>query len=501
MDTIFVSIFHGSLAGNALDSGLLEPLKAAKDLRVVLLSPKVDNEYVWQRFAGGNIVLEPLHESISRQGTATRSIRYSPSTLRRALLQLRGGLFAGVNRSASARIFQYEKYKAEAFRSPTKLAKFTLYYAPLLAGKAMRVAPPVARTARRFLEHLDAALFPDKEYGDLFNKYKPSLVFSIYSNSTNSDLPVLKRAAQEKVPIVSYIQSWDNLTVHGELAMEMDGLIVWNNILRKEAVEWHYYRPEQVAVSGVPQFDHYFKSKESFSSKEVFFNKVGADPCRKLLTYTMTLLGAEGPELDIIEILAGYVAEGKFDLPCQLLIRPRGDPAYYLQLERFKKYANVIIDPFPLRSVAGQTDFHLAETLMHSDVVINIASTITIEACIFDTPVVNIGFDGKQAKPYWQSMLSRYFSDSYKHVTATNGVRIAQNKEELLEQVNAYVNDPNLDREGRIRIVQEQCQYTDGRSGERAGKSILDFLAATKHRQVNATTDSGATTKAGERDT
>ena len=42
---------------------------------------------------------------------------------------------------------------------------------------------------------------------------------------------------------------------------------------------------------------------------------------------------------------------------------------------------------------------HLGDTLYHADVVVNVASTITIEACIFDTPVVNINFDGAGREP------------------------------------------------------------------------------------------------------
>ena len=36
---------------------------------------------------------------------------------------------------------------------------------------------------------------------------------------------------------------------------------------------------------------------------------------------------------------------------------------------------------------------HLAATLAYSDVLVNFASTTTIEACVFDTPVINVGFD------------------------------------------------------------------------------------------------------------
>ena len=44
---------------------------------------------------------------------------------------------------------------------------------------------------------------------------------------------------------------------------------------------------------------------------------------------------------------------------------------------------------------------HLANTLKHSDVIVNVASTIAIEAAIMDTPVVNIAFDGHDESRSW----------------------------------------------------------------------------------------------------
>ena len=53
--------------------------------------------------------------------------------------------------------------------------------------------------------------------------------------------------------------------------------------------------------------------------------------------------------------------------------------------------------------VMPENQKHLGDTLHHADVVVNVASTISIEACIFDTPVVNINFDGPDDSPYVRS--------------------------------------------------------------------------------------------------
>jgi hypothetical protein len=44
--------------------------------------------------------------------------------------------------------------------------------------------------------------------------------------------------------------------------------------------------------------------------------------------------------------------------------------------------------------------------------------------------------------------------------------------EELLKYINMYLENPSLDKEGRKRIINEQCYKLDGRSGERIGEKI-----------------------------
>ena len=58
----------------------------------------------------------------------------------------------------------------------------------------------------------------------------------------------------------------------------------------------------------------------------------------------------------------------------------------------------------------------------------------------------------------------------------SGGVKIAYDKEELLEQINELLAHPDWGSAGRKKIVKEQCVYTDGKSGERIGNFILSLL-------------------------
>jgi len=47
-------------------------------------------------------------------------------------------------------------------------------------------------------------------------------------------------------------------------------------------------------------------------------------------------------------------------------------------------------------------------------------------------------------------------------------------REELIRAINEYIAEPKRYGEGRRRIIEKQTQFTDGRSAERLGQTILD---------------------------
>src|SRR6266852_6348104 len=115
--------------------------------------------------------------------------------------------------------------------------------------------------------------------------------------------------------------------------------------------------------------------------------------------------------------------------------------------------------------------------MRHSDVVINVASTLAIEAAIFDTPVVNIAFDGETPAEWVRSARRYYRFTHYVNVTRHDAVRVAETPDRLVEHIGRYLADPALDREGRRRVTLEQCHFLDGQSADRVATFVLDELA------------------------
>ncbi len=118
----------------------------------------------------------------------------------------------------------------------------------------------------------------------------------------------------------------------------------------------------------------------------------------------------------------------------------------------------------------------LANVLGHSDVTLNVRSTLSMDAAMFDKPIVNVGY-GVYHHGTADTTWRLYAVPWYQDILATGGIRLARNDEELLKAIRLYLNDSSADAEGRKRIRETFC-LGDGMSGRRLGEELLRCLPA-----------------------
>ena len=353
-----------------------------------------------------------------------------------------------------------------------------------LLGKRMGKNTIVKKT----LSWADKNLFPDRFYQKLFYETMPDAVFILYPFSYHV-YPILRRASKNKVQTIAYVPSWDNLTSKWDVPAKIDRLIVWNEVMKQEAIQFLGYDRDDVKVSGVPQFDLY-ASDRTIMTREQFIRIIGGDQKKKILTYTTGTPQLSAAEPDIVEIIYNAIKSGEIKGPCQLILRlhPRRNIEDFSKL--IEKEDLIVQTPGKISQefsssgyfwVSNVTDYGLlANTLAHSDVMINVASTITVESCIFDTPVVNVGFDGGRNVEYWKSVRRHFDYTHYRSIVKSKGVRIARDREQLINYINTYLENPDMDSEGRMRIMENQCYKIDGKSLDRVLSYVAEFLDESK---------------------
>src|SRR5262249_31673635 len=113
-------------------------------------------------------------------------------------------------------------------------------------------------------------------------------------------------------------------------------------------------------------------------------------------------------------------------------------------------------------------------TFRHADVVVNLSSTVTVDAAICDRPVVNLDYDPEPGQPNQDLVKDvNHAWTHFKPSAESGGVWLVNNPEEMVAAVRTYLAHPELHREKRRWIAEFVCGYIDGRCGERMAEAIL----------------------------
>src|SRR5437868_2112389 len=115
----------------------------------------------------------------------------------------------------------------------------------------------------------------------------------------------------------------------------------------------------------------------------------------------------------------------------------------------------------------------MAALLRLADVMVNFATTVTLESAIVDTPTLLVAFSPIAPEEMRRYVVDLHFKMHYKPLVERDLVPVAWDRDQLVGWVNRYLDDPSLYQTQRATIVDEWVQFTDGGSGRRLGEAIL----------------------------
>ncbi len=327
-------------------------------------------------------------------------------------------------------------------------------------------------------------LFSDARVAAVFDRYAPDAVFCPVM--IGAEYAFVREAARRGIVAVGMILSWDNLFSKNLIRVHPDRLLVHTDSIGDAARCLGDMPGGRIQSIGVPQYDRYFR-REHTESRADFFKRIGADPAKKLILYAFSGKAGLDIEVEIVDILHDAIVKKEIHSGAQVLIRPypRYDAAEGEGMEALRgRYGFLVVPPVAHAgrgSESWEFDEHslafLASTLAHADVVITMYSTFLIEAAVFDKPIVAIAFDGKRTRRYWDSATRFFAWDHLATLLPLGGVRLVRSRGEMTAAINDYLQNPGQDREGRERIVAQQCQYTDGQSAARLAAVLLEALS------------------------
>lgn len=289
------------------------------------------------------------------------------------------------------------------------------------------------------------------------------------------------------IPVVAMIPSWDNVTTKNRMVFRYDGYLVWSDQTRSELRAFYDdTRDKPVTVVGAPQFD-VFREARFEESREVFCARHNLDPRHPIIVYAIgSPYFIKGEHYGALH-LAERIQRGELG-QVQMLVRPHPtkDNAELVALfEGFSPSVRVqkVATPGTEVEERSQGESQIRDwisTFRHAAVVVNLASTVTIDASLFDKPVVNVNFDPSPGRP--QEALIKEVNSTWSHfrpVAESGAVTMVNDDEELFRAVRTYLASPELHRMERRSIAEFVCGFTDGNCGRRLAQGILEFARTT----------------------
>jgi hypothetical protein len=293
---------------------------------------------------------------------------------------------------------------------------------------------------------------------------------------------VIAAAKNIGIPTLALIPSWDNLSTKNRMVFKYDGYLVWSEQTKHEL---HHFYPQSrhvpVYVMGAPQFDTFFQP-QFFQSREAFCASQGLKPNLPIILYAVGspnfLQEHHGAVYLAEKVVRGELGE------VQMIVRPHPIHDNGQMRRLFDRFAPDVIlqqtseagTPLNARSQDNEGITQWVNTIRHADVVVNLSSTVTVDAAILDRPIVNLDYDPEPGRPN-QALVKdvNHLWTHFKPIAESGGVWLVMNSEELVEAVKTYLVHPELHRERRRWIAEYVCGFLDGRCGERMAEAILDF--------------------------
>lgn len=451
MKTIFITIFEGVEVKNVLRTPILKNLLADEDVKIVLFTKsKAKVDHYAAEFNHPRIFFEVVEwKSNSRLDTLFSKLKFV--LLRTETTNLKRKM-----------VSEYEQ-------------RYFGYYVGLIVNFLL------ARSfVRKIVRYLDFALVKDSTYSAYFDMYSPKLVFLAHLFD-EPEISLLREAKKRGIMSVGFVNSWDKVTSRCILRLLPDKAITFNSIVKDELIHFNEMKPENIFVSGLPQYDYFYTRTPIL--RENFFNKISISPEKNLIVYASMGRAFSTSDWDMIDLLHTLTTSNKIAKSSALLVRFQ--PNDFIDQEEIKKRPYLKYDQPGIRfgskrGVDWDMNFadleHLADTLHHAALVVCYASSISIDAAVFDKPIINIDFEVQHTASLLKSPTQYYKSLHYGKALKTGGINLVKSEPELIDSINKYLLDPRLHSRERARLVFEQTVYTDGNSGKRIAEYLLSLI-------------------------
>ena len=228
--------------------------------------------------------------------------------------------------------------------------------------------------------------------------FDPDLILNLHPRTISSSL-VAAVAKNLKIKTATVIFSWDNIP-KARLISRYDNYFVWSDLMKEELkLLYPEIRLQQIKVVGTLQFEFYFKEK-FYIEKEIFFKKFGLDIHKKTICFSANDLSSPYEHNYFQDLCEELSKINELDRP-QIIFR--NSPVdktnrFDAILQNYNSFVHSISPDWKIDEIGSiyptyNDIFLLINTVKHSDLVINLGSTMAHDFAVFDKPCLYLNYD------------------------------------------------------------------------------------------------------------
>jgi hypothetical protein len=335
-----------------------------------------------------------------------------------------------------------------------------------------------------WLDRLDLLLNGDRRHAALFLEKGITVYFATHATSYWEE-SLLRSALAAGIPRVYMVLSWDHLSSKVLLHENFGRILVWNRYTRNELLEtYHRYRPDQVEVVGIPQYDAFLlPPSHTYAS---WCAQYGLDPNKRTILFSTMPQVRHDQQHVILEDLLEAIVAGR-ELPADLQVLIKCHP-----FDSFPGYADLVgrypvaVRPSGLKPgqefdewVPSATEIEDSRDCLYFCALnVNIFSTVTIEAAYFDKPIIHIAYDPLPIPPGRIPCHEYYNWEHFKHIVEKDASLRAYSREEFFDAIRRYSNEPTLKAAGRRRVVDEYIGDGLGGAAHQVAAAVARFTSS-----------------------
>jgi hypothetical protein len=306
---------------------------------------------------------------------------------------------------------------------------------------------------QKLMDQINAAERSTARYQEVkaqLEERQPALVFCTTQRATQAIAPLLA-AKDLGIRTACWIYSWDNLP-KGMSTVETDYYFVWSELMKAQLLEYYpKTKAAQIFVTGTPQFEPHYDASILFSRKQ-FCEAHGLDANTKYICFSgddPTTSPLDQYYLEDTAIAARQLRKEGRDLAIIYRKAPIDFSGRYDAV--LEQYKDVITPIDPLWKPMGEQwnqvmptkeDFALlVNTCYHSELVVNICSSMVFDFVIHDKPTIYPNYEQPQLQKGTRDIGQNYNYVHFRSMPdAAKSVTWARSKSEIYDGIKGLLD-------------------------------------------------------------